>query len=99
MSKLTTKLKAHACSNKGTLKKDSDVTLRNADDKIELTNAKSIDIDNVNEQNSEIVTKNAELTFTDPNRDSMRIRKLTQKCLEENVKRLKQKQQTNNIQS
>ena len=80
------------CSNKGTLSEDGDVTLRNADDKTELANAVSQDIDNVNEQNSELVTENDELTFdTDPNGDSIRIRKLTEKGLEENVQRLRQK--------
>ena len=80
------------CSNKGTLSEDGDVTLRNADDKTELANADSQDIDNVNEQNSELVTENAELSFdTDPNGDSIRIRKLTEKGLEENVQRLRQK--------
>ena len=63
------------CSNKGTLGEGDDVTLRNSDEQLELTSLQVIE-----EENSE----------TDPNEESQRIRKLTEKG-EENIRRLKQK--------
>ena len=74
------------CSNKGTLSEVVDVTLRNTDDKPELENN-----DLEDQEKSKTFAENAENVDNDLHGESNRIRKLTEKGEEENVRRLKQK--------
>ena len=79
-------------SNKGTLSESVDVTLRNSDDKTELTHhiLEDIEEENLETLKNEKGNKNAKNVDTD-NEGSHRIRKLTEKGEEEKIRRLKQR--------
>ena len=78
-------------SNKGTVSESVDVTLRNSDDKSELTNHILEDIveENLETLKNEKGNENAKNFDTDIE-ESQRVRKLTEKGEEEKIPRLKQ---------
>ena len=80
-------------SNKGTLSESVDVTLRNSDDRTELTHHILEDIEegNLETLKNEKGNENAK-NFDIDNEESQRIRKLTEKGEEEKIRRLKQRQ-------
>ena len=78
-------------SNKGTLSESVDITLRNSDDRTELTHhiLEDIEEENLETLKNEKGNENAQNSDTD-NEESQRIRKLTEKGEEEKIRRLKQ---------
>ena len=80
-------------SNKGTLSKSVDVTLRNSDDRTELAHhiLEDINKENLETLKNEKGNENAQNSDTN-NEESQRIRKLTEKGEEEKkkIRRLKQ---------
>ena len=79
-------------SNKGTVSESVDVTLRNSDDKSELTHHILEDIveENLETPKNEKGNENAKNFDTDIE-ESQRVRKLTEKGEEEKIRRLKQR--------
>ena len=79
-------------SNKGTVSESVDVTLRNSDDKSELTHHILEDIveENLETLKNEKGNENAKNFDTDIE-ESQRVRKLTEKGEEEKIRRLKQR--------
>ena len=78
-------------SNQGTLSESVDVTLRNSDDRTELTHHILEDIEeNLDTLKNEKGNENAK-NFDTENEESQWIRKLTEKGEEEKIRRLKQR--------
>ena len=79
-------------SNKGTLSESVDVTLRNSDDRTELTRHILTDIEEENLETLKNEKGNENATnFDADNEESQRIRKSTEKGEEEKIRRLKQR--------
>ena len=79
-------------SDKGTLSESVDVTLRNSDDRTELTLHILEDIDEENLESLKTKNGNENVkNFDTNNEESQRIRKLTGKGEEEKIRRLKQR--------
>ena len=77
-------------SHKGTLSESVDVTLRNSDDRTELTHHILEDIEEENLETLKNEKENAKNFDTDIE-ESQRVRKLTEKGEEEKIRRLKQR--------
>ena len=80
-------------SHKGTLSESVDVTLRNSDDRTELTHHILEDIEEENLETLKNEKENAKNFDTDIE-ESQRVRKLTEKNEEEKIRRLRQRRQT-----
>ena len=80
-------------SHKGTLSESVDVTLRNSDDRTELTHHILEDIEEENLETLKNEKENAKNFDTDIE-ESQRDRKLTEKNEEEKIRRLRQRRQT-----
>ena len=80
-------------SHKGTLSESVDVTLRNSDDRTELTHHILEDIEEENLETLQNEKENAKNFDTDTE-ESQRVRKLTEKNEEEKIRRLSNDKQT-----
>ena len=80
-------------SHKGTLSESVDVTLRNSDDRTELTHHILEDIEEENLETLKNEKENAKNFDTDTE-ESQRVRTLTEKNEEEKIRRLRQRRQT-----